>query len=174
VLEHNRETALDAFDKAQTLAQEGLAEVRRSVAALRASPLDTRPLPEAVGDLVDECRAAGIATDYAVPGEVRTLDLQAEQVLYRAAQEGMTNVRKHAQASHAQVTLAYPEAAGDTAMVRLTIRDYGVGSDDPSGGFGLIGIQERVRLLGGEMHIETAPGEGFTLTVAVPGQTDTV
>jgi len=169
VLEHNRETALDALDKAQTLAQEGLAEVRRSVAALRASPLDTRPLPEAVGDLVDECRAAGIATDYAVLGEVRALDLQAEQVLYRAAQEGMTNMRKHAQASRAEVTLAYPEAGRDTEMARLTVRDYGVGSGDPSGGFGLVGIRERVRLLGGEIHIETASGEGFTLAVEVPG-----
>ena len=168
VLEHNRETALNAFDQAQTLAQEGLAEVRRSVAALRASPLDTRPLPDAVGDLVDECRAAGIATDYAVLGEVRSLDLQAEQVLYRAAQEGMTNVRKHAQASRAEVTLAYPEAGQETAIARVSVRDYGVGSADPSGGFGLVGIRERVHLLGGEMHIETAPGEGFALTVEVP------
>jgi signal transduction histidine kinase len=169
VLAHNHETALNAFDQAQTLAQEGLAEVRRSVAALRASPLDTRPLTEAVGDLVDECRAAGIATDYVVLGEARALDLQVEQVLYRVAQEGMTNVRKHAQASQAQVALEYPEAGGERAVVRLTVRDYGVGSDDPSGGYGLIGIRERVRLLQGEMHIETAPGEGFALTVEVPG-----
>ena len=80
----------------------------------------------------------------------------------------MTNVRKHAQTSQAQVTLVYPEADKETAMARLTVRDFGVGSDDPSGGYGLVGIRERVRLLGGEMYVETAPGEGFTLTVEVP------
>jgi signal transduction histidine kinase len=169
VLEQHREAALDALDNAQKLAQEGLAEVRRAVATLRTSPLGTRPLPEAVGDLVNECRSAGIATEYAIRGEVRTLDPQAELALYRAAQEGMTNMRKHAQTSRAEVTFEYPETGSDETVIRLTIRDYGVGSDSPSGGFGLIGVHERVRLLGGEVRIETAPGEGFALTVEVPG-----
>jgi two-component system sensor histidine kinase DegS len=43
-----------------------------------------------------------------------------------------------------------------------------VGSDDPSGGYGLVGVRERVQLLGGEVQIQTAPGEGFTLQVQVP------
>jgi signal transduction histidine kinase len=168
VLEHDREAALGALDNAQTLAQEGLAEVRRAVATLRTSPLDTRPLPEAVGDLVNECRSAGIATEYAIHGEVLTLDPQTKLALYRAAQEGMTNMRKHAQTSRAEVTIEYPETASDEKAIRLTIRDYGVGSNSPSGGFGLIGVHERVRLLGGEVRIETEPGEGFALIVEVP------
>ena len=163
-LEHDRALGLDALVKAQELAQGALSEVRRSVAALRASPLDNRSLQEAVGALVDECRAAGIATAFAVQGKVGPLPPQVELALYRAAQEGMTNMRKYAQASSAEVTLDY----GDGSAIHLTVGDSGVGSDDPTGGYGLIGIRERVQLLGGTMDIETTPGEGFALRVEVP------
>jgi signal transduction histidine kinase len=165
VLERDPSVARDALGKAQGMAQQGLAEVRRSVATLRASPLENRSLSGAVGGLVDECRAAGIATEFIVRGEERALAPQAELALYRAAQEGLTNVRKHAQASSAEVTLDY---RGD-GSVRLALRDDGVGAEDPSGGYGLVGIRERVHLLGGEVHVETAPGEGFVLRVSVPG-----
>ncbi len=165
VLERDPSLARDALGKAQGMAQQGLAEVRRSVATLRASPLENRSLSGAVGGLVDECRAAGIATEFTVQGEERMLAPQVELALYRAAQEGLTNVRKHAQASSAEVTLDY---RGD-GSVRLALRDDGVGSEDPSGGYGLVGIRERVHLLGGEVHVETAPGKGFALQVNVPG-----
>jgi len=170
VLDHDRDVALDALHKAQALAQEGLTEVRRSVAALRASPLDNQSLPQAIEALVNECRAAGIATGFTVRGEAASggeaLDLppQVELALYRAAQEGMTNMRKYAQASSAEVVLDYQ----DQERVRLTVSDTGVGTNDPTGGYGLVGIRERVQMLGGTMHIQTAPGEGFSLKVEVP------
>jgi len=164
VLDRDRATALDALSKAQSLAQEGLSEVRRSVVALRASPLDNRSLPEAVLELADECRAAGIATEFKVRGEFRPLSAQVELALYRAAQEGLTNVRKHADTSRAEVTLDYQSAS----LVRLTVQDYGLGSGDPNGGFGLLGIRERVKLLDGQVHVDTVPGAGFTLRVEVP------
>lgn len=164
VLDRDRATALDALSKAQSLAQAGLSEVRRSVAALRASPLDNRSLPEAVLELVDECRAAGVATEFKVCGELRPLSAQVELALYRAVQEALTNVRKHADASRAEVTLDCQSAS----LVRLTVHDYGLGSGDLNGGFGLLGIRERVRLLGGQVHVDTAPGAGFTLQVEVP------
>jgi signal transduction histidine kinase len=164
VLEQDPARGLDALDKAQGLAHEGLAEVRRSVSTLRASPLDSRTLVDAVGELVDACRTAGIATGYRVRGEERALAPQVGLALYRAAQEATTNLCRHAQASSAEVTLDY-----DTDRVRLVVADGGVGSADPAGGYGLLGIRERVSLLGGSMRVETAPGEGFTLAVEVPG-----
>jgi signal transduction histidine kinase len=162
MLDHDRGVALDALDKAQALAQEGLTEVRRSVAALRASPLDNQSLPQAIEALVNECRAAGIATGFTIAGGARDLPPQIELALYRAAQEGMTNMRKYAQTSSAEVALDYQD------RIRLTVSDTGVGTDDPSGGYGLVGIRERVQMLGGTMRIETAPGEGFALEVEVP------
>ena len=168
VLEHDRPRARDALAKAQSLTKEGLGEVRRSVAALRAAPTDGRPLPEAVAALAEESRAAGVATDLAVLGVPRRLAPQAELTLYRAAQEGLTNLRKHAHASRADLTLDY---RGD-ALVRLEVRDNGVGvagADAAEGGFGLLGVRERVHLLGGTVRICTAVGQGFTLDVEVPG-----
>ncbi len=164
VLDHDRDKALDAMDKAQALTQQSLSEIRRSVAALRASPLDHQSLPEAILELVDECRTASIATDCHLLGQARPLAPQISLTLYRAAQEGLTNIRKHAQASSAQVVLDYQ----DNALVKLTIQDFGVGAIDTQGGYGLLGIHERIKLLGGEMRIETAPGQGFRLEVEVP------
>ena len=168
VLDRDRDLALDAMAKAQALAQEGLTEVRRSVATLRASPLDNRSLPEAIEILVDECRAAGIATGFAVEGTPCDLSPQVKLALYRVAQEGMTNMCRHAQASSAEVVLDYR----NKDRIQLTVSDAGVGSDDPSGGYGLVGVRERVHLLRGTTHIETAPGEGFTLKVEVPATLD--
>jgi signal transduction histidine kinase len=157
--------ALTALRKAQSLAQEGLGDVRRSVAALRAGPNGTRPLPEALTALADEARAAGIVTQFHLHGQPRSLSAQAELTLYRAAQEALTNVRKQARSSKAEVTLDY--AAPE--RVRLTVADNGVGSAEPSGGFGLLGLRERVQLLGGIVSTQTAPGEGFRLEVEAPG-----
>lgn len=165
VLETDRPRALDALGKAQSLAQEGLAEVRRSVTALRTAPTESRPLPEAVAALVDECRTAGIPTELIVTGESRSLAPQAELTLYRAAQEALTNVRKHARASRAMLTLDYSHYS----TVRLTVQDDGSGAGESQSGFGLLGVRERAQLLGGVVRIQTALGQGFTLEVELPG-----
>jgi signal transduction histidine kinase len=173
VLESDRPRALDALRQAQTLAQEGLADVRRSVAALRAGPTAGRPLPETVAELADEARAAGLAVTLDVQGAPCALAPQAELTLYRAAQEALTNVRKHARAARVDVTLAY-----EPARVRLSVADDGVGASLQSppqnggeregGGFGLIGVRERAALLGGALRTQSAPGEGFRLEVELP------
>jgi signal transduction histidine kinase len=163
VLDSDRPRALDALGKAQGLAQEGLSEVRRSVAALRTSPTQERGLNEAIRRLVEESQAAGIDTQFTVSGDPRPLPPQVELALYRSAQEGLTNVRKHAQASSAEVALRYTEEGS----VRLTVRDSGVGAADTGGGYGLMGIRERVHLLGGQVETHSAPEEGFVLEVVV-------
>jgi len=159
------ERAMTALRKAQSLAQEGLADVRRSVAALRAAPTGSRPLPEAVAELVQETRAAGIVANLDVRGQPRELAPQAELTLYRAAQEALTNVRKHARASRADLTLDY----GNGDRVRLVVEDNGVGAAEPNGGFGLLGLRERAQLVGGQVVIRSAPGEGFRVEVETPG-----
>jgi signal transduction histidine kinase len=169
VMSTNPLKANDAVAKAQGLAREGLTEVRHSVAALRALPVEYRSLPEALAELAEECRAAGIVVNYTAQGKPRRLALPAEMALYRAAQEALTNVRKHARASRVDLTLDYA-AAG---KARLTVQDNGVGTDDPGdreGRFGLLGVRERAHLLGGEVQIVTTPGQGFRLEVEVPGE----
>jgi signal transduction histidine kinase len=155
--------ALDAMNKAQELAQKGLARVRESVASLRESPVSRRPLPEAIASLVQEAQSSGIVTEYKVAGEPQALENKVALALYRAAQESLTNVRKHARASRVDVLLDF-----QPTKVRLEVRDNGVGAAETAGGFGLLGIQERMRLLGGRVEIDTAVGQGFCLTASVP------
>lgn len=155
---------LEALNKAQKLAHEGLAEVRRSVAALRASPTDNRTLPQAVEDLAAETRATGVLTELTITGEARPLAPQMELTLYRAAQEALTNARKYAHASLIEMRLAYT-----ATHVRLTVRDNGVGREtETASGFGLMGVGERAHLLGGTLRVTTAKGAGFTLDVELP------
>ena len=168
VMESDPERALDAMDKAQELTQKGLARVRESVAALRESPVSNRPLGEALGSLVQEAQSSGIVTEFTVAGEPLALEHKVALALYRAAQEGLTNVCKHARASRVDVLLDY-----QPAEVRLEVRDNGVGAAETNGGFGLLGIRERMQLLGGKLELDTGVGKGFRLTASVPlSQTD--
>lgn len=163
VVEKDPALAQEALSSAQSLTQEALTDVRRSISALRSDPATSRPLSESLHSLVLETRAAGIAAELKVNGEVRALPPQVEFTLYRAAQEGLTNVRKHAQAARVDVQLAYLPTG-----VRLTVTDDGVGALQTGGGFGLLGLQERVLLVGGTLKIETAPSQGLTLVVEIP------
>jgi signal transduction histidine kinase len=161
VLHQQPEKAELALEKAETLTQDALSDVRRSVAALRTLE---RPLTEALASLVKETNAAGTLTDLKIEGTPRQLEPQVESSLYRVAQEGLTNVRKHAQATQCIVTLTY-----HPQRIDLVIEDNGIGSSNPSGGFGLVGVRERVTQLSGEMRVETAPHQGLKLCVSVPG-----
>jgi signal transduction histidine kinase len=152
-----------ALDNAQNLSQEALADVRRSISELRSDPSTSGPLADRLRTLLEETQAAGIQTDLKVEGTAAPLSPQVDFTLYRAAQEGLTNVRKHANASRAGLHLCYTERT-----LRLVVSDNGMGSQQTGGGFGLTGLQERVQLLGGTLQVETAPGQGFSLTVELP------
>jgi signal transduction histidine kinase len=155
----------DVLAKAQQQSIEALDEVRRSVAALR-EPRAMPPLGEALKALAEDTSAAGVPTELEVTGVVRVLPPETEESLFRAAQEGLTNVRKHAAAGHARLLLEY----GDDGAVQLEVRDDGRGTAAPDGaGFGLLGVRERASRLGGSVDVVSEPGHGTTMRVAVPG-----
>lgn len=146
------------------LARKGLEEARRSVLDLRAAPLEGRTLPEALAALTATMDATeGPSVTFAGEGTA-TLPPAVEVGLYRIAQEALQNALRHAAASRIALRL---EAAPD--RVRLTIEDDGRGFDgDPDGSrFGLIGMRERARLLGGGFQVESAPGAGTRVLVEV-------
>ena len=98
-------------------------------------------------------------------GTERPLAEEQREALYRAAQEGLTNVRKHAGAATADVVLGYTAAA-----VRVEVRDDGRGGDAGAAtGFGLVGLRERTEHLGGELAFTSTPGRGSALTMEIPG-----
>jgi len=164
ILELDPQRALDHLSNAQALTQEGLAEVRRSVAALRASPIESRPLPEALAKLSEQWNTAELRAKFVVTGSTRPLTPQINLTLYRAAQEALTNVGKHAHASSVELHLDY----SDEHLIRLRIKDDGLGSANSEGGFGLLGVRERVQLLNGTVHVRAGAGQGFSMEVELP------
>jgi signal transduction histidine kinase len=164
VLEENPTQARSAIVKAQTLAREGLGQIRGSVAALRTLPTEHRSLPEALADLVQEVQAEDVAISLCAPDTLPQLSTQVKFTLYRVAQEGLTNARKHAHADHIELILDCPHAC----IVTLQVKDDGVGSLSTTGGFGLLGARERVQALGGQLRAESQPGQGFLLEVELP------
>jgi signal transduction histidine kinase/ligand-binding sensor protein len=109
---------------------------------------------------------AGLPAQISVEGE-RRLPLTIEEEIYRIAQEGLNNVVKHAQSQQVRINLRYGEKT-----VMLELADDGIGFDPDAakrnGGIGLRGMEERVRQMGGELQIESAPGKGTRLWVRIP------
>jgi signal transduction histidine kinase len=157
--------------RARRLTVECLQEVRRSVAALRTATLDELSLPGALGRLADEfSENTGLAVrlELSVPAEIRPPP-DAALALYRAAQEGLTNVQRHARASTVSISLAARNGG-----LELAVQDDGVGpveAESDHAGFGLLGLRERVELLGGHLAFERAAAGGSRLTVTVPSGT---
>lgn len=164
VMQIDPQKASDTLAKAQNLSQEALVDVRQSVAALRDSRGRQEPLPDEVRWLLQVCEGAGITSELKVIGDERLLTPQAHQTVFRAVQEGVNNACKYAHAERLWVTLDYTRSD----HVRLVVEDDGVGSDDIRGGFGLIGMRERVNLLNGRFDIITAPDKGFRFEVTLP------
>ena len=151
---------------------EALEGVRRLALELRPPALDDLGLPAALGGLAQRFSdQLGIPVDYQARGPRWRLPAEVELVLYRVAQEALTNVAKHARASHAWVDL--DRTAED---VTLSVRDDGVGFDpataregDERGlGLGLFGMEERVTLVGGTLTIWRHPGGGSEIFAFVP------
>ncbi|QLQ06519.1 MAG: sensor histidine kinase [Anaerolineae bacterium] len=144
----------------------GLTEARRLVLALRPEPLEGASLPQALRRVaVRWAEETGVAVRVAVTGEHVALHPEAEVTLLRAAQEALTNVRKHAQARQVNITLSY---MGD--QVALDVQDDGVGFDSSAAtaGFGLAAMRQRVEQLGGTVVVESAAGHGATVAVTLP------
>ena len=164
LLEKNPVQAGSAIEKAQVLTREGLGQIRGSVAALRTLPTENRSLLEALADLVRETQNAGIAVTLSLLGTLPELSSQVKFTLYRIAQEGLTNVRKHAQAGHIELILD----CTNISLVKLGVKDDGVGAISTTEGFGLLGVHERIQALDGQLRTVSKPGEGFLLEVELP------
>jgi two-component system, NarL family, sensor kinase len=161
------ERARTAVQHALALTRANLDEARRSVLDLRAAPLEGQTLEEALRALADEYagrRSLPVHVD--VIGGSQPLPVRVEVGLYRIAQEALTNVVRHAEAKHLKIHLVLtPERA------QLTIEDDGRGFEPaqiPKGRYGLIGLNERVKLLAGSLKLRSSPGAGTRLEITVP------
>jgi signal transduction histidine kinase len=170
------ELALDRGDLAvvrerlrliEQTAADNLSEARLIVAELTPGHLQSRTLAEALQRLVDAVSAeSGMTGRLRVEGDPVVLAANSEVVLLRTAQEGLANVRRHAQARSFEVSLTY---AAD-APVALVVTDDGVGFAPEAAprGYGLDGATARALEVGGSFEVDSAPGEGSRLRVEVP------
>ncbi len=147
--------------------RDGLAETRRALQALRASPLDDLGLGLAVRALAESVAARNrLAVDVQTPETVERLSPAVEQCVYRVAQEALENVTRHAVARRVSVGL---EVQGQRVV--LTVADDGQGFDVDAAlaedRFGLRGMQERAELVGGALEVTSAPGQGTTVRLTV-------
>ncbi|MBI4340621.1 MAG: sensor histidine kinase [Chloroflexi bacterium] len=169
--QEQRERALEQVRRARRLTLECLQEVRRSVSALRASSLEELSLPRALRKLAAEfSESTGIAViaDISLPDDT-SVPTQASLALFRVAQEGLTNVHKHAKAQKARLSLSRQNGG-----FCLSIEDDGTGpganGKPDQKGFGLLGLRERVDLLGGALSFGPKPTGGSRLSVIVPSE----
>lgn len=168
LLEQNRsiDAVREAVELALSLAQSSLEEARRSVLDLRAAPLEGRSLDAALQALAVNQSQEGVQIFVVPASGMRPLPVRIEAGLYRIAQEALTNALRHAQAS--QIVISLENTHDEIVMI---VEDNGRGFDPntlPEGHYGLIGLNERAKLLGGKLTIESSPGRGARLRVQIP------
>jgi len=167
IMDRDPNKAREHLGHARTAARENLAESRSLIAALSPPTLREEGLVGALARLTEllDAEMTGVAACLTVEGRERPLSPATEVVLLRAAQEALTNVRKHSAAGAVAVTLDFG-AQGTT----LTVCDDGLGfeADEAGGGFGLHGMRSRVADIDGSLSVSSVPGAGTTVRVSVP------
>ncbi len=156
--------------EARRIARDSLTESRRVLAALRPDVLRSSSLVETLQRVVaDWSRETDTPARFMIVGSPLEVGAEADVTLLRTAQEALANIRKHATAHEVTVTLSYhPDE------VALDIHDDGVGFEPgraavtTAGGMGLIGMRERAARIGASVSVESTPGGGTTIAVAVP------
>jgi two-component system, NarL family, sensor histidine kinase LiaS len=162
LLDRDVEAAREQLVEAEQLVYQSQQELTALLSELRPSALDGKGLALALSGFVTQwTRQTGITANVQVEGE-HTFPLATEEALFRVAQEALANVARHSHATAVQVSLKSEREA-----VTLCVSDNGRGFDPhttKNGGMGLYSMRERIELVGGHMHIESAAGKGTTIT----------
>jgi two-component system sensor histidine kinase DegS len=166
------EPVMGRLESLRDMADSALEGVRRFSQDLRPSILDDLGLVPALEWLITDLeKAYGIAAKINITGRQRRLAPEKELAVFRIAQEVLSNIRRHSQASEVEMSLDF----GDNALT-LIISDNGQGFNLPqrtsdlalSGKLGIIGMRERARLIGGTLIVQPEPGTGTTVTLRIP------
>jgi signal transduction histidine kinase len=144
-------------DEALEQAEQGNRELRDLARGLLPTALTRGGLRAGVGTVVDRL---GLVVEVDVPAERFPAEIEASA--YFIVAEALTNVVKHSNATHAEVT-----ASAEDGMLQVEVRDDGVGGADP-GGHGLVGMGDRVTALGGRLEIESPAGGGTLVAAMLP------
>ncbi len=165
--EENPKESQKVFDAGMLMLRQGHADARRLISGVRPLILDEAGIVAAISHLIHERRKPdGPQIEYHANVNFDRLVAIQENTIYRIAQEALTNACKHSKSEKVRVEIVQ---RGEN--VRIEVQDWGIGFDPNMVGeqaFGLQGIRERTRLLGGQSTIESAPGKGTRLIVELP------
>jgi signal transduction histidine kinase len=166
--EKNPLTSEQAIDNAKRLANEALQDVRESVRSLRTGQ-ELFSLQKSLPLLVANLQSERLTIDLEMSGSEAGVSKQYLMILYRVAQEGLTNVQRHSGSGWAKVSLKFTPR-----LVQLTIEDKGKGFEvqdplltTPTTGYGLFGLRERVQTVGGQLEVFSQPGGGTRLSATI-------
>ncbi|HEX3734866.1 MAG TPA: sensor histidine kinase [Solirubrobacterales bacterium] len=150
----------------KALANRAMRELLSLARQLRPTALDDLGLTAAIAGQVEQLAHGEIAAGFAAEGDFSDLGDDAQLVVYRVAQEGLSNAARHSGAAHIEVRLRRHGDGG----VELAVADDGRGFafDESEGGLGIAGMRERALLIGGELTIESRPDRGTTVRLTVP------
>jgi signal transduction histidine kinase len=157
------------FIRVRERIDEYIREARQAISDLRQPPAQAHELVDALRREVDHVAGiSGLKVDFNVTGTPVRCSLDVEQQLLRIAREAVMNAVRHARATHVRVALHY-----ERAQLKLGISDDGCGfdaaaSDKTVAHYGLIGITERARSVGGVMNVESRAGAGTSLEAVIP------
>ena len=151
----------------KALANQAMRELLSLARQLRPTALDDLGLAAATAGQVEQLSRGEIEAEFATEGDFSELDGDAQLVVYRVAQEGLSNAARHSGAERVTVALRRRADGG----VELEVADNGRGFafDESESGLGIAGMRERALLVGGELTIESRPGRGTTVHLSVPG-----
>ena len=151
----------------KALANQAMQELLSLARQLRPTALDDLGLAAAVAGQVKQLSRGEIEAEFAADGDFSDLDDDTQLVVYRVAQEALSNATRHSGAEHITATLSRDGRAG----VELEVVDDGRGFafDESEGGLGIAGMRERALLIGAKLTIESRPGHGTTVRLFVPG-----
>jgi two-component system sensor histidine kinase UhpB len=154
----------------KALANQAMRELLSLARQLRPTALDDLGLAAATAGQVEQLARGGVAAKLAAEGDFSGLADDAQLVVYRVAQEALSNAARHSGANRIDVSLRRREDGG----VELEVADDGRGFafEESEGGLGIAGMRERALLIGGELTIESGPGRGTTVRLTVPGESD--
>jgi signal transduction histidine kinase len=176
ILDCDVDRAVEAAERIEDTGRAALLEMRRLLGILSAGEVDAQHAPqptlEALDALIDGARTAGLPVAVRIEGERRPLPPGVDLAAYRVIQEAITNALKHAGAAPTDVCVRYGEDE-----VELEVIDRGPGQrlrrrDLAGGGHGLVGMQERVRVFGGELFTGRRRGGGFEVRARIPLHTE--
>jgi two-component system sensor histidine kinase UhpB len=169
-LEAAREAAPPALEaelaETKALANQAMQELLSLARQLRPTALDDLGLAAAIAGQIEQLARGEIEAELAAEGDFSDLDDDTQLVVYRVAQEALSNATRHSGANRVAVRLRRSE---DGTALEVTDDGRGFAFDKSEGGLGIAGMRERALLIGAKLTIESRPGHGTTIHLAVPG-----